>query len=74
MSNTANPRVKVPAMDLVPTPVGTARMTWYPAHGPGARRGSARPRYGHRSGGSGPAGNRRRRRASTVWSWFQALR
>jgi hypothetical protein len=33
MSNTANRRAETPAMDLVPTPVGTAGITWYPAHG-----------------------------------------
>jgi uncharacterized protein len=33
MSNTANRRAETPAMDLVPTPVGTAGMTWYPASG-----------------------------------------
>jgi hypothetical protein len=35
MSSNAKPRAGTePAMDLVPTPVGTAGITWYPARGP----------------------------------------
>ena len=35
MSNHGNPKAATgPTMDLVPTPVGTAGVTWYPAHGP----------------------------------------